>query len=183
MTRFIAHLIVLAFVLVVSGSRPTPPSILKTDILLQLDLATKLSQCSDDERWSLFSLYKDSWRSTPQWGLQSPPNIHEHTYPKENIVIDTKIVEIRKPQAELAETMCLCWHLPHLLQHRHMVTPPRAFVRFLTLPNYLSVTSLNCIITRSSFPHLFKHQRRSSSRPELIERVLCCTLLCCTLLY
>ena len=50
MTRFIAHLIVLAFVLVVSGSRPTPPSILKTDILLQLDLATKLSQCSDDER-------------------------------------------------------------------------------------------------------------------------------------
>ena len=45
-----AHLIVLAFVLVVSGSRPTPPSILKTDILLQLDLATKLSQCSDDER-------------------------------------------------------------------------------------------------------------------------------------
>ena len=50
MTRFLAHLIVLAFVLVVSGSRPTPPSILKTDILLQLDLATKLSQCSDDER-------------------------------------------------------------------------------------------------------------------------------------
>ena len=50
MTRFLAHLIVLAFVLVVSGSRPTPPSNLKTDILLQLDLATKLSQCSDDER-------------------------------------------------------------------------------------------------------------------------------------
>ena len=155
MTRFIAHLIVLAFVLVVSGSRPTPPSILKTDILLQLDLATKLSQCSDDERWSLFSLYKDSWRSTPQWGLQSPPNIHEHTYPKENIVIDTKIVEIRKPQAELAETMCLCWHLPHLLQHRHMVTPPRAFVKFWSLPNYLSVTNLNklelSIMVRSSF--------------------------------
>ena len=128
-------------------------------------------------------LYKGSWWGTPHWGLQSSPNIHEHTYQKKDIVIDTKIVEIRKPQAELAETMCLCWHLPHLLQHRHMVTPPRAFVRFLTLPNYLSVTSLNCIITRSSFPHLFKNQRRSSSRPELIERVLCCTLLCCTLLY
>ena len=100
-------------------------------------------------------LYKDSWRSTPQWGLQSPPNIHEHTYPKENIVIDTKIVEIRKPQAELAETMCLCWHLPHLLHHRHMVTPPRAFVKFWSLPNYLSVTNLNklelSIMVRSSF--------------------------------
>ena len=109
---------------------------------------------------------------------------HSRTYIPEKVHSNWhENCRIRKPQAELAETMCLCWHLPHLLQHRHMVTPPRAFVRFLTLPNYLSVTSLNCIITRSSFPYLFKHQRRSSSRPELIERVLCCTLLCCTLLY
>ena len=34
-----------------------------------------------------------------------------------------------------------------------------AFVRFLTLPNYLSVTSWNCITTRSSFPNLFTHQK------------------------
>ena len=39
------------------------------------------------------------------------------------------------------------------------------------------------ISTRSSFSHLFSLQRRCTSRPELIERVLCCTLLCCTLLY
>ena len=104
-------------------------------------------------------LYKDSWRSTPQWGLQSPPNIHEHTYPKENIVIDTKIVEIRKPQAELAETMCLCWHLPHLLHHRHMVTPPRAFVKFWTLPNYLSVTNLNHQLRLSRLSSNLLHSR------------------------
>ena len=100
-------------------------------------------------------LYKGSWWGTPHWGLQSSPNIHEHTYQKKYMVIDTKIVEIRKPQAELAETMCLCQHLPHLLHHRHMVTPPRAFVKFWSLPNYLSVTNLNklepSIMVRSSF--------------------------------
>ena len=100
-------------------------------------------------------LYKGSWWGTPHWGLQSSPNIHEHTYQKKDIVIDTKIVEIRKPQVELAETMRLCQHLPHLLHHRHMVTPPRAFVKFWSLPNYLSVTNLNklepSIKVRSSF--------------------------------
>ena len=123
-------------------------------------------------------LYKGSWWGTPHWGLQSSPNIHEHTYQKKDIVIDTKIVEIRKPQVELAETMCLCQHLPHLLHHRHMVTPPRAFVKFWSLPNYLSVTNLNklepSIMVRSSFFWFITLQR--STGPIQNEQSLFCAV-------
>ena len=123
-------------------------------------------------------LYKGSWKWTPHWVLKSSPNIHEHTYQKKNIVIDTKIVQIRKPQAELAETMCLCWHLLRLLHHRHMVTPPRAFVKFWTLPNYLSVTNLNklepSIMVRSSFFWFITLQR--STGPIQNEQSLFCAV-------
>ena len=120
-------------------------------------------------------LYKGSWWGTPHWGLQSSPNIHEHTYQKKDIVIDTKIVEIRKPQAELAETMCLCWHLLRLLRHRHMVTPPRAFVKFRTLPNYLSVTNLTYLIRLGRLSsHVFTVQR--STGPIQNEQSLFCAV-------
>ena len=57
-----------------------------------------------------------------------------------------------------------------------------AFLKFLTLPNYLSVTILNYLLVLDRlFLIYFLSQRKSTSRPELIERVLCCTLLCCTL--
>ena len=114
-------------------------------------------------------LYKGSWWGTPHWGLQSSPNIHEHTYQKKYMVIDTKIVEIRKPQAELAETICLCWHLLRLLHHRHMVTPPRAFVKFWTLPNYLSVTNLTYLIRLG---RLSSHvlQSRGAQGPSKMNR-------------
>ena len=94
------------------------------------------------------------------------------------MVIDTKIVEIRKPQVELAETMRLCQHLPHLLHHRHMVTPPRAFVKFWSLPNYLSVTNLNklepSIMVRSSFFWFITLQR--STGPIQNEQSLFCAV-------